>query len=187
MLAVKAWPAFSLFIGQYSWCRAIDEFHEEIMLDPGPDAFKDNGEDGPLVRLEISRSGEIFTEKEENGQTADTFGIADNFTGYAANENQRYSVSYTPLNNIATLPVVLNKEMEFRKNYAQEPILKVRTYFTLLEVLDAIYDDISFAGGPQEKVEFLGMLKSRMEDAEQHPERLKPWRSLEEAEDLENK
>src|SRR5690349_6831462 len=55
-----------------------------------------------------------------------------------------YGVSLTPLNEIANLPVRINPEL-FQYNNHQE-VGRWPECVTMLEFLDAIYDDLSFHG-----------------------------------------
>lgn len=134
-----------LFISQYSWCKAIDEFHAQAREPQRTD-------ENPMEYLEVCWSkmvGDFYPSTDFHG-----FGKEPpdyefpNGTGLI-----RYSVSYTPLYNLADIPLRLN------------PVHNGKTrYFTLLEVLDAIYDDISFMGGPQDNIEFLEDMKCAVEE-----------------------
>ena len=136
-----------LFISQYSWCRAIDEFHAQAREPMRTD-------ENPILYLEVrwlKSCGEHYP-------STDFVGFAKEPPGYEFPDGTgmvRYSVSYTPLYNLADAKLRLN------------PIHNGKTlYFTFLDVLDAVYDDISFMGGPQDNVEFLEEMKSRMEEFE---------------------
>ena len=173
MAAVDQSEELKLTIGEYSWCWDIDKFQEEVLL---PD---DKTDDDPLTQIEISRYGEIWDDRLE---------ISDHF-GANSQSGTYYGISYTPLNRLADLPVVLITKMDFHRynkhdHSSDTKIFTVNTHFSLLEVLDAIYWDISFAGGPEEKVEFLEMLGERAEEAQTHPERLIPFDALKEEDNV---
>lgn len=145
--AVDEIKSLKLFIGQYSWCRAIDEFHAQAREPMRTD-------ENPILYVEVrwmKSVGEFYP-------STDFVGYAKEPPDYEFPDGTGmvgYSVSYTPLYNLVDAKLKLN------------PVHNGKTMsFTLLDVLDAIYDDISFMGGPQENVEFLEEMKSRMEEFE---------------------
>jgi len=165
------------FIACYSWCGAIDEFHQQANLPPKTD--------GILHQLEIYRSGEVFRWKEGKnrvhhvslniGYDFHGLGVPDEYMiehhqkyGGELPEEQNYSVSYTPLNELVHLPLKLDETVEVREFVSDtrenKLHLKCRKPFTLLEILDAVYWDISFHGGPQDNEEFLEELKQRSDE-----------------------
>lgn len=136
-----------LFISQYSWCRAIDEFHAQAREPMRTD-------ENPMEYLQIQWS-----------KSVGDFAPCPNFVGYGKEPPDyefpdgtgmvRYSVSYTPLYNLADCPLRL--DINYKGN---------KRYFTFLDVLDGVYDDISFMGGPQDNIEFIEDMKARIEDYE---------------------
>ncbi|MGH2612519.1 MAG: hypothetical protein ACRDFB_05660, partial [Rhabdochlamydiaceae bacterium] len=70
----------------------------------------------------------------------------------------RYSVSCQPVCDLAYLPVKLNKKVEvyhFKPNSGKPDIIFTgESNFSLLEVLGAIFDDISVHRGPSEGCSF---------------------------------
>lgn len=159
----------SLFISQYSWCRAINEFHEQAK-EPivSEDAQK-------LKSLNIYWHPEVkhFIEKikhpfglRERVKAAD-FQLYPSFHGIGE-DGINYSVSYSPMYELRDVPVVLDTKFTIYENFEagkkQEKILESERDFTFLEVLDAIYWDISFCGGPQDNKDFIDSLKQTMDD-----------------------
>jgi len=69
---------------------------------------------------------------------------------------------------LADLPLKLNKNIKIWGPWEGKPPQKIlfegTKYFSLLEVLDAIYWDISFMGGPAENKEFIEDMNSRVDD-----------------------
>ena len=181
MTAVDKDEELKTIIGPYSWCWHIDEFNAEVAL-----PRVDKEDEDPLTQIEISRYGEILDGKLE---------ISDHL-GANSKSGTYYGISYTPLNQLADLPVVLITKVpfsvhfgrhsscndpffkQFEKDSLIEPLFTVETHYSLLEVLDAIYWDISFAGGPEEKVEFMAMLNDRVDEINEHPEWLIPFDAL---------
>ncbi len=143
---VANYPALTGFLAQYSWCFAIQEFHEAAQRPAAPTTLK---------RLEISRYVQTHTYDDVRHLSADICDALD-FTGVGPLDehgNTRYGVSLSPMNMLANLPVTLNTTCEIHHNF--EKVSEWETGFSLLEVLDAIYDDISFHGGPEENEAFL--------------------------------
>lgn len=130
-------------VAEYAWCGYIDEFHEAALE---PRAEEEDG-DTKLVRLEVCAFGELHTYKGETD-----FSIITDFCGYDA-DGDHWSLSFSPMNTIAHLPVSINEEFAVRKDNAEE-VFKAKRVFTLLEFLDAIYWDISFHGGPADTAKF---------------------------------
>lgn len=181
---VASYKLLTALVSQYSWCRCIDEFHaqaEEPM----------RGEDRDVEYLEIywhtSCNQYSETKKHPGGVRERTKVVAYDaqpmFHGvgkagmvdYREDGRELYSVSYTPMYDLADLPVKLKEEFTIytplnlsRKKGEQfkqpEELLKAKRTFTLLDVLDAIYDDISFHGGPAENAEFIEELKGRAQE-----------------------
>lgn len=183
---VEAHEDLKAFISCYSWCRAIDEFHAQAK-----EPYKERS---TLSRLEIYRSGEVhrWVEKKNKARAHrvslylnyDFHGLGpcdeDILKHYAEcggepPEEQQYSVSYTPVNKMVHLPLVLNTEMEVHEwisDLRESRLhLKCRYPLTLLEVLDAIYWDISFHGGPEDNKAFLEEMKDRMEEVDRAKEK----------------
>lgn len=154
---VAADPALSTFIGAYCWCD-MDAFHIEALL---PAAKSSD-----LTRLEIS----VYAEVDENDfeLSIDFGGIgppSDTMRSEGERSNEvRWGVSLSPVNEFAALPVVLNHVLSVRKEF-QEVWVSHYT-FSLLEILEAIYFDISFHGGPASRDAFGASLSDMVADVE---------------------
>lgn len=157
--AVQADPDLMEFIAQYSWCGAIEKFHEQARRPYTPK--EDTPEEDRLTHLEIAPFGEFWNNYKEKDGPDEFEGIHMHFSGVSSN-GVNWSVSCTPTNSMAHLPVRVVPTVQFSKSLKEE---RVATYnMTLLEVLDAIYWDISFHGGPEENEAFLEMLSDRIEE-----------------------
>lgn len=162
------------FIGGYSWCRAIKEFHEAAKQPPHVADDKDE----EVFYCEVKVSGDISTYKGETG-----ISIGNDFVGYgelAKDEKEywdqhpekrrpkytRYSLSLSPMNTIAHLPVRLEDDFDIvemtRGVKGDLDRLNCSRQLTLLDILDAIYWDISFHGGPQDAEDFKEELGDRV-------------------------
>jgi len=168
-------------ISQYSWCHAIDEFHIQAL----ELIQKDEDDNEKMTHLEIywHVENEIYTENikhpgglRERIKTAD-FEIQPSFHGigpckegqdYRGNGLEHYSVSYSPMYDLADLPVVLKRDFDVYTPWSSEKkpekILSSKREFTLLQVLDAIYWDISFNGGPTDNKAFIEEMNKRVEE-----------------------
>lgn len=188
---VESYPMLKAFISQYSWCRAIDEFHaqaEEPMR-------SEDAEDLEYLEIYVRPSQpKISVEKVKHpgGMRERTRTISYKLVhgpgfhavgkpsktmreqyGDNCPEVQPYSASFIPLYDIADLPVKLKIDYDVHARFpakGREPAYSEKvgtdvTDFTLLQVLDAIYDDISFAGDIEQKVEFLDELGRRRDEA----------------------
>jgi hypothetical protein len=175
---VESQEDLKAFVSCYSWCRAIDEFHTQ--------SKEPCNSDTSLDRLEIYRAGEIHRWVERDKKRTHRVSLDLNYdfhglgpcdeeilehytkSGGTPPEEQNYSVSYTPLNEIIGLPLGLNPEMEIREwvsdTRENKLHLKCQFPFKLLDILDAVYWDISFHGGPEDNKAFLEEMKGRMEE-----------------------
>jgi len=165
------------FIGPYSWCH-IDDFHY---------AAKFPKERGTSLRnLLISKSVSINTRKYPDLEFSPDFHgegpiEPDQLKDYGENPPDiiTYGVSFTPMANIVDLPIKLEKEVKVFENYKE--IGKAYVECTLLEILDAIYWEISFHGSPEEAEEMFDDLKGRVDEIKSGEAELKgPFNSAEE-------
>jgi len=188
--AVDRYKLLKLIVAQYSWCRQIDEFHAQAKEPMRDDP--DDKDPLTYLEIYHHPEVHQFTEKKKHPGgmreriTTVDFEISDGFHGigpapkskeddpaYRSDDgNIQYSVSYSPMWKLADLPVKLNKEFNVyepfdaskhkRGNPPQKLLTATRDY-SLLEVLDAIYWDISFVGGPAENAAFIEGLNDTME------------------------
>jgi hypothetical protein len=185
--AVDKYKFLKLVIAQYSWCRQLDAFHAQAQE---PQRFDPDDTD-PMEYLEIYHHPEVhkFTEKKKHpGGTRERtvtidFDTSVGFHGIGPapkgkeddlaarpDGNIQYSVSYSPMWKLADLPVKLNKSFDVyepfdsnRPGSGREKLLTASREYTLLEVLDAIYWDISFMGGPSDNADFLEQMNETMD------------------------
>jgi hypothetical protein len=158
--AVEADVLLKDVIRFYSWCAPIDEFHEAAKLPPA------EKEGVTIVELVLEGYAEVHTNrKPKEGESKMSYEKAYLHFGGTGDDGERYSVSCTPMRELADVPVRLVNTVDFRKDYVEKPFGEpMETCYSLLEVLDGIYFDISFHGGPKENEEFIEMLHERMED-----------------------
>lgn len=168
MRAVDSLPTLTEFLREYSWCWQIEQFHSQV----SEPMRTENEHAASIEYLEVYKHAYIH---EFNGET--TIDLSCDFHGVGKPEScearprgrEFYSVSMTPLYDIADLPVRLNKQLVIYQAWkpgdppAEKVLLAGDSCFSLLDVLDAIYDDISFYGGPAEAREMLEELRDTVE------------------------
>ncbi len=152
--AVEKYEELMLFMASYAWCWDVRQFHEQIKK-PG------NNEEKAGTYLEVYRAASIHSfEGKDNLTSGCGFHLID---PNPAVEYKQISVSCTPLNEIANLPVRLNTNYEIYKKSKESvlpiSVLKTEMSYTLLEVLHAIYWEVSFYGGPEAKEDFVDNMK----------------------------
>ena len=106
------------------------------------------------------------------------FNIDSSLHGISLSTSDSYAMDFASLNNLKNYNVKLNKKVETfnYKNFKESneenvDINSLRTYlgeksFTLFELYTAIFYEISFFGGPQDKKEKLHELEESMEEVE---------------------
>lgn len=181
--AVENQPLLVDFITCYSWCNPIREFHEQAKLPtPEPDA----DDKTQIVEILIEAWAEVHSARKKQKVLTEKpmrfDGVWFHFTGIGK-DGIHYSLSCIPMNEIANIPVRLTETCNFRKDF--EPLFDLPTEFTfsLLDVLDTIYWDISFHGGPKENAEFIDDLRGKIEELKECKAKTKPWKSLDEMEE----
>lgn len=171
---VDQYKMLKIFISQYSWCRAIDEFHAQAK-EP---INNENDELEQLTHLEINwhvETNSVSKKIKHPGGLRETtkcidFELSENFIGIGPIQDgvQTYSISYSPMYELIDLPVIINEKFEvyepWQSGKPAEKVLDSEKPFTLLSVLDAIYWDISFMGGPAENKDFMEEIKRRVDE-----------------------
>ncbi len=133
-------PPLSLIVSMYSDVQDIEGFHKELNSKKKTDT--------KLSHIEIYRSGQIY--KKDLSVWTDWIGILKKKGKYG----KEVGLSYVPLYKMANLPVKLKTDFKvwsMNEIKPEKPAIDYKTSFTLLEILHAIYYDISFHGGPKER------------------------------------
>jgi hypothetical protein len=156
--AVEQHPDLKAFIGMYSWCN-MNAFHKEAKREP----LKKSD----LEYLEISR---YF----EDGTTW------DNFDGMGKPENPEdgtelinYGIGFTPVSEMVHLEVRLNPKCSIQEDYKE--VGTTKTCYSLLEVLDAIYWEISFYGNPPDRDTKMAELQEMVKEIKAGTAKTVPW------------
>ena len=184
------------FISQYSSCHQIYSMHEQIK-----ETWRNSEKEEDEIDVDYL---EVYWHVGNNDYgKRKSFYVTTGLHGIVEGNTDQYSMSLTPLYEMAHLPVKLNnsikiyKPFDFKNPKAVEIVVDSEQGFTLLEVLDAIYEDLSFYGGSDEqKQELKDELNRRVEDIKSGEEIGIPWEQIkkqlgkddvEDGEDGENK
>lgn len=164
---VKDNKYLKVFFSQYSHCD-VEAFiaQSEIPYSP-PEKEEDK-----LEKLEIFW---VADQDEDNGKKKVYFspgfhaiGTPDPSSHYYPEDGGsiNYSIALTPVNELVHLPVVLNKKLDiYGADYNKSEIeFSAENDFTLLDVLHAIFWEISFYGGPNTKKEFKESINAKMDE-----------------------
>lgn len=137
------------FFRRFSWCPAMDEFHDLAKKEAGVDNII------PAC-LEISSMASLFD------------GYLDSETSFHGLDakGDRESISFLPVNDIANLPIKLNNSFKLRYDTGTEDLSGDRS-ITLLEILDAIYWEISFWGTPKTIPQTLELIRRKLQNTEE--------------------
>lgn len=165
------------FLKRYSWCRPIHQFRVQIeepirSNDADPLDFLEvcqrvefskigGGEGIPPALLfsrsirfhGIGRAGRNSKYKEIFGETTDP------------DQMMPYSIAYAPLYDLADLTIRLNPELNPLSSMTKCPVPTI-TEFTLLEMLDAIFWELGFNGGPERKAALLDEMNAFVAEIE---------------------
>ncbi len=132
------------FMIQYSTCHFLDEYIVEVHKEP---TNRVNNVSELVVRWDVSTNLPL------KGQGI-VVELNTSFEGYSRVEDEMYSMSLTPLNDMAHLPIIVAEGYKVQSlDDPHETAFKAARSFTLLEVLDAVLYDISFYGGPVQRGE----------------------------------
>lgn len=158
--AINKYDLLKVFISQYAWCSDLERFHQQAEEPYVPK------EDENVEYLEIYRVLKFQSR------------YVTNYTGFrgvgrpedGSDRIEHFSMSYSPLNEFANFPLKLNTSVTVFKGYEGKVVWQGEYNFSVLDVLHAIYDDISFVGGIEDKEEFLEDMHEMMDDIHEHLE-----------------
>ena len=148
--AVEQDPDLGMFLAEWSWCD-LAAFHSE--------ARKPTTEASDLFYIEIAKYFEW--DEIEAQETFHVSGIGH------PNENGAtcYGLDFTPVNQLAHLPVKLRPDMEIYRD--NEKLGAAPCTFTLLDVLGEIYWEISFYGSPEDRDRERAEVRERLREVEE--------------------
>lgn len=178
---VGKYKALKIFVSQYSWCRSIDEFHAQAEEPFAPDDEKYD----PMTALEIYWACDLGDSDDKKYIELSPAFHGIGLVGPQAvkhyqykpdqiGEKMQWGIGFMPMQEIAHLPVVLNTTATFFDHATQLAQLKARETpvpflvaersYNLQDVLDAIYWEISFHGGPAQREEMKDKLVGMVDD-----------------------
>ena len=156
-----------MFISMYSWCRAIDAFHEEARNCPPDDEIKNEDDEERFYFSNVKRVFDVYPSGcLEHYVNFGGIGKVSKSTlehyekhGGQPPAHEDYGVGFSRAYAYAHLPFKADEHFIIRRmpSYSRrgnikegmQDLAKVSCHYTLLEILDAIYWEISFYGGPQ--------------------------------------
>jgi hypothetical protein len=124
-------------VGSYAWNFWMDEFHAAANDVPKLSAFNPSDDD-PIEYLAVDSWLEF--NDEDFTHWVGLHGMSLKGTSY--------SLSFTPVQNLAHLPIRLENNTKVLRDHKH---VDTKDYsFTVLEVLEAVYYEISFHGSPED-------------------------------------
>lgn len=157
------------FFGAYSWCSTVDEFHQ---LAEKPSENKND----ELWFLEVYRHCSVYSKTHRLCFEPHFHGIGEltkieqqhyaDHPEQTAPESSRYSTSWSPINDYAYLPLSLKEDLKIAiynthgKATTQKNVIMK---YKLIDVLDAIYYDISYLGSPSDIIQLKEEMCGRIE------------------------
>ncbi|HYG70580.1 MAG TPA: hypothetical protein VD838_23100 [Anaeromyxobacteraceae bacterium] len=184
--AVSADESLTEFVAAYAHCPGIAEFHAEAARPYAPEPTSDFG----LVALELTRhvraswhAWDFPDDEREDTAAGRVWRIrkVPKATPYYELEldvdlagvdvaGRPYAIELTPLDRISGLPLALQEEATL---VVDEPtaehkssVVRARTTFTLLEVLEGVYAEIGFCGTPANRDVELGKIRESYDEGE---------------------
>jgi hypothetical protein len=156
-------PDLSKLVGEYSWAD-VQAFAVEVE--------KPTLKKSDLSYIEISKSFELG-DPSPGYETLDVHGIDEK------EPEALYALDFTPVNELADLPVRLNPNISIQDwriiEDGEVKIEKFETCFSLLEILTEIFFEISFHGSPQSRDERSGELQEMVKEIEDGTAKLVPF------------
>ena len=141
-----------MFISKYSHCP-VYEFHEEAKK---PSNAKS------VDRLVIS----VYFEYHLYGKDMSDANLCIGFSGEVDKDTNSYAMEFTPVNEMVDVPVILRNKCKIFDGNGKE-IAEADYTFNFLEVLNAIYWEISWNGGPDSRDIAKEELLERKKEAEE--------------------
>ncbi len=178
-----------MFFEFYSWCHDITAFHTAAEDIQKSDTEFNYSEIYAAMDVEI-RSNEK-EKKPFDFNIWHDFHVNGNITAkereanpdwYEGQTTQNYGVMMTPIGAYAWLPLKLEKKViieELRTDLnKQVSVVECTRDMTLLEILDAIYWEISFVGGPEETLKFADDMRKQVDEIKAGTIETRPFEEL---------
>lgn len=182
--AIHSHPELESFIGVYNNCNAKE--HNEFILN-----VPSENKDANMDWLEVSWTARIWTGSLD--LWVDCFGMGKEGTTEDG-EREHYAIDLTPANKLVDLPVKINTDLDLyfagsgkvvgediRTTKHGSSYIKAERFISFLDLLDALYEEISFFGSNEGKEQVLEDLKEASEEMEEKLENgeILPWKENE--------
>jgi hypothetical protein len=155
-------------LGEMAWCN-VDAFYAE-MQKPKPEQPSWIAE--KVTYIEVSQVAEIPR------WDPDHLNEYMDVTGKGEDPSDRYALEFTPVNELADLPIKINETYKITRELDASPweetIFETKKPMYLLDVIWALLWEISFAGSPDQRDAKWGEIEKAKIEADEHPERLIP-------------
>lgn len=162
-------PILTVLIGECSWCD-VRAFYAELR--------KPCSAPSDLKWIELSSFIEIEKPFEH---TLGDMDLRFDVCGRDGSDT-RWAIDFTPVNEMANVPVKLNPVREIRdwRNWEERPNHELKTdeglaCFSLFDVLVEIFYEISFHGSPDSRNERMGDLLTAVKEIESGEAKLVPF------------
>ena len=167
---VDQYPELKYFMSAYSWCADVDQFHKiaEQPASADPNEKK-------IWFLEVYRHCSVYAKSNLLFLDPHFHGIGEltdvEKDFYANNpestprETSRYSTSWSQINDYAHIPVALKKDVDISIYNNQGKSTARKNYsipYKLIDILDAIYFDISYLGSPSDITSMTKVMNERL-------------------------
>jgi hypothetical protein len=156
------------FISEYSQID-YDAYSREL-IKPVDWAQK---ESCPIDHIEIRWTSSYFKEYNKFGISTDAHGVNSSISieehGVWNEEEQQaksrfWAIDAQAVNNIADLPIRINSEVIIEELESGDIIHKWKKDFSLLDLIDAVFYEISFFGLPEDRDAFIHGLEESVEE-----------------------
>jgi hypothetical protein len=177
--AVHSHPELEGFIGLYNNCNSVE--HNDFILNVPAE-----NKDTDIEWLEVSWTARVWTGSLD--LWVDCFGMGKEGTAEDG-EREHYAIDLTPANKLVDLPVKINTSLNLYFVGSGKVIgedicttkhgshIKAERFISFLDLLDALYEEISFFGSNERKERVLEDLKEASEEMESKLENgeILPW------------
>jgi len=164
------------------------------IIDEGLNSTIQSKNDSKIEWLELSHCAEINNYYDKNRKDLDDYvsfnGVGDppdeeHYKNWPVGQKERYALDFSPAYELINFPLKLNKNCKIydnckvsKKEYKHEVVLEVNREFKLIDILRAIFWEMSFMGGPKDRdVKSVEIMKS-IDDIDSGKAKTIPWEEV---------
>lgn len=148
---VNSIELLKIFIQMYSSCFNFDEFYIESKK-----STPDQEDEDPLTATEIYLHSSFCSKKKVSWFQLD-------FDLHGRSKSKKtYAIEYSPVNQYSRLPLKIKNQrfvFDSSSGMPKKPAFMVIKHPTLLDILDAVFDEISYHGDIETRDAFIGKLR----------------------------